>query len=136
MPRRLRHRSFARARVRLALALLVAAACARNAQEMETDFDPLPGPIPIHVRNENFLDMNVAVVAGGVSRRLGQVSGNGSADFRINWSVANGQEVALVATPIGQNTRFTSERLSVRPGQSIDFQIRAVLRQSIAIVRE
>jgi hypothetical protein len=28
-------------------------------------------PIPIHVRYENFLDMNVAVVLNGVSQRLG-----------------------------------------------------------------
>ena len=36
----------------------------------------------MHVKNENFLDMNVAVVASGVSRRLGQVTGNSSARFQ------------------------------------------------------
>ena len=115
--------------------IVTLAACSR-ANELEEDLVPAPGPIPIRVRNENFLDMNVAVLSGGVTRRLGQVSGNGSGDFRINWSVANGTTVALVATAIGSNARWTSPGLSVRPGQMIEVRIGSVIRQSSAVVRE
>lgn len=122
---------------RMAIAMVVVlASCSRANQELDTDIDPRPEPIPIHVKNENFLDMTVAVVAGGVARRLGQVTGNGSADFTIAWSVANGTTIALSAVPIGQNARFTSLGLSVAPGQMIDFRIAPVLRQSNAIVRD
>ena len=62
---------------RLALAMIVTLAACSRANELEEDLVPAPGPIPIRVRNENFLDMNVAVLSGGVTRRLGQVSGNG-----------------------------------------------------------
>src|SRR5207244_3439010 len=98
--------------------------------------DPRTEPIPIHVKNENFLDVNIAVVANGVSRRLGQVSGNGTGDFKINWSVANGQSVAVSATPIGGSSRYQSPGLNIRPGQMIEFRVGSVLRQSSAIVRE
>jgi len=115
---------------------VVLASCSRPNQEYDPELDPRPQPISVHVKNENFLDMTVAVVAGGVSRRLGQVTGNGTADFTIAWSVANGTTIALSAVPIGQNARFTSLGLSVSPGQMIDFQIAPVLRQSTVSVHE
>ena len=122
---------------RFAVVLLFVAACSRNAEQMEQDeADTRMDPIPIHVKNENFLDMNVAIVSSGVSRRLGLVTGNGSADFKVNWSVANGQQVSLSATPIGGSGRFTSLGLSLRPGQAIEFRVGSVLRQSTAVVRE
>ncbi|MGH9885181.1 MAG: hypothetical protein ACREBE_06615 [bacterium] len=137
MGRHIHHHVFARAAARLVLATLIAAAaCTHNNSETETEDVYRPEPIPVHVKNENFLDMNVAIVAGGVSRRLGQVSGNGSADFRVNWNVANGQAISVTATPIGQSGRFTSQGLSLRPGQMIDFRIGSVLRQSAAVVRD
>src|SRR5262245_44672497 len=104
---------------RLALAMVLTLAACSRANELEGGLEPAPGPIPVNVRNENFLDVNVSVLSGGVTRRLGQVSGNGSADFKINWSVANGTSVALVANAIGSNERWTSPGLSVRPGQMI-----------------
>ena len=116
--------------------LVLVASCSHPNQEYDPEFDARPEPIAVHVKNENFLDMTVGVVAGGVIRRLGQVTGNGSAKFTIAWSVANGTTIALTAVPIGQNARFTSTGLSVAPGQMIDFRIAPVLRQSDAIVRD
>jgi hypothetical protein len=113
----------------------VLAACSRNKQP-DTDFDPRPDPIPVHVKNENFLDMNIAVVANGTTRRLGMVSGNGSGDFAVNWSVANGSGLYLTAIPIGGSGSARSATLNVSPGQVIDFKVGSVLRQSIAIVHD
>jgi len=118
------------------LVLVVAAACSRNKDIAEDEGDYRVDPIPVHVKNENYLDMNVGVIASGVTRRLGTVTGNGSGDFKIAWSVANGQQVSVTATPIGGSGRFTSLGLSVRPGQEIEFRVGSVLRQSTAVVRE
>jgi hypothetical protein len=122
---------------RLAFALVVAvAACSRNNPETGADFDPPPEPISVFVRNENFLDVNVSIITGGVTRRLGQVSGNGSGDFKLNASFANGQSVAVTAVPIGQSTRYVSPGLQVRPGQRIEVRIASSLRQSSTVVRD
>src|SRR5438309_7947776 len=118
-----------------ALVLTVLAACSRN-KEQNDELYPRADPIPVHVRNENFLDMNVAVVSSGVSRRLGLVSGNSSADFTIAWNVANGQSLFLTATPIGGRGSAGSGTLSVSPGQVIDFKIGSLLRQSTATVHD
>src|SRR4029079_7416700 len=79
---------FGSARVALAL-LAILAGCTHN-KGQDDDFYPRMEPIPIHVRNENFLDMNVAVVSNGVSRRLGSVPGNSAGDFKVDWGVAHG----------------------------------------------
>lgn len=117
-----------------ALAFVAVAGCSHGHAETGEDFRP--DPIPVHVKNENFLDMNVSVVANGVARRLGTVSGNSSADFKIPWSVANGQPITLTATPIGGRGVATSGALSVGIGEMIEFKIGSTLRQSVGIVRE
>lgn len=120
-----------------AAALVVGlAACAHHNQLGQDEEDVRQEPIAVHVRNENFLDMNVYVVAGGVSRRLGTVTGNGSGDFSINWSVANGQPLVMSAIPIGGSGRATSPQLTVSPGQVIEFKIGSQLRLSAAIVHD
>jgi hypothetical protein len=121
----------------ITVAALVASACARNPKPDEDQSVYVrPDPIAVHVKNENFLDMNVGVVASGVRRRLGQVSGNSTANFTIAWSVANGQQISMTATPIGgSGAPFTSGPLTVQPGQSIEMRVGSVLRQSNAVVR-
>lgn len=130
-----RRRAFVRVGTRLAIVAFAASACSRS-NKVEMEEEPRPEPIPVVVKNENFLDVNVAVLSGGVSRRLGQVSGNGSAEFRLNWNVANGQSISLTATPIGQNARYTSPGFSISPGQMIVVRIASVLYQSTTVVRE
>jgi hypothetical protein len=129
-------RSTRRSSLTLAVALLAAGACSRNNPETGAAFEPRPEPISVFVKNENFLDVNVSIVTGGVTRRLGQVSGNGSGDFKINASVANGQSVSVTAVPIGQSLRYTSPGLQVRPGQRIEVRIASALRQSTTVVRD
>ena len=129
-------RAARRARL-VVLAMLVLGACAHHQPgEMDMEDEPEREPIHVHVRNENFLDMNVAVISGGVSRRLGQVSGNGVGDFTIAYSVAIGQSIAVRATPIGANTSYTSQNLNVGSGQLVDVRLAATLRQSSTVVRE
>jgi hypothetical protein len=80
--------------------------------------------------------MNVNVVVGGQSRRLGTVSGNGNGNFTINWSVVNGRTIVLRALPIGGRDSASSGQLNVGIGQVIDFRIASVLRQSVASVHD
>src|SRR4051794_39231474 len=114
-------RAIRRSTTRLAFALLVVtAACSKNNPETGAAFEPRAEPISVFVKNENFLDMNVSLVTGGITRRLGQVSGNSSGDYKINASVANGQSISITAVPIGQTARYTSPGMQVRPGQRIE----------------
>lgn len=129
--RAMRHRARCCA---VAMTLAALAGCSRN--KIDTGQDYRPNPIPVHVKNENFLDMNVYVVVSGVARRLGMVTGNGKGDFKIDWNVVYGQSIVLRAIPIGGNGGITSPALNVGEGQEIEFRIASTLRQSTAVVRE
>lgn len=122
-------------RIRPALVLLAtfAVGCVhRNANEQ---VEHVP-PITVHVKNENFLDMNVAVVVSGVSRRIGTVSGNASGDFHVAWNLLESQSFSLLATPIGGNGYYLSAPLNVASDQMIEMRIGSQLRQSTVVVHE
>lgn len=116
-----------------AVVLLAGMACFRG-KPGDTP-ETRPDPILVHVKNENFLDMNIAVVVSGVTRRLGQVSGNSAADFRIDYMLTVGQSIVITGTPIGGVGIATSGPLNVGEGQMIEFEIGATLRQSTATIR-
>ncbi|MEO7085205.1 MAG: hypothetical protein ABI442_07260 [Gemmatimonadaceae bacterium] len=111
--------------------------CSHNNPSPDDDIPIIPAaPIVVHVKNENFADVNVAVVVSSVSRRLGTVSGNTSDDFAISYNTVNGQPVVITARQIGGNGYATSPNLSVGPGQVIEFKVGSVFRQSTAVVHD
>ena len=90
--------------------------------------------IGLHVQNDNFSDMDVYVVSEGLPTRLGTVTGNSSRNFVLDPSVAV-QDLRIVATPIGGNGRASSGQIAVAPGQTIDFRIGSILRNSAVFIR-
>jgi hypothetical protein len=116
--------------------LALATACNRHPQTEDDQPLEKAEPIQVHVRNENFLDVNVFMIVNGVSRRLGTVTGNGSGDFKVEWGITVGQSIALQAVPIGGRGSANSGQLSIGLGQVIDFTVAPVLRQSTVSVHE
>jgi len=119
----------------LAALAVLSAACSRN-PEPDIDDGISRDPIVIHVKNENFLDMNVFVVASGASRRLGTVTGNGSGEFNVPWSFGSASGIVVVAQPIGSRGSASSPSLNVSPGQVIEFKVGSTLRQTTATVHD
>ena len=112
--------------------LATVSACSRT-QTAAGEIAPATS-IGLHVKNENFLDMDVFVVSQGVATRLGTVTGNASRDFMVDGSLA-AQGLSIVATPIGGNGRAGTGSLAVTPGQTIDFTIGSILRNSRVFIR-
>jgi hypothetical protein len=112
--------------------LTTAAACSRT-NELGGELAPA-NIITVHVRNNNFLDMDVYAVSEGLSTRLGTVTGNSSRDFAADASMAT-QNFRIVATPIGGNGRASSGTILVSPGQTVDFTIGSLLQNSTAVIR-
>lgn len=93
------------------------------------------GTVGLVVQNQNFYDMDVYVVSEGLATRIGDVGGNSSAHFTLDPSFFPSSEFRIIATPVGGNGRASSGPLSVGPGQTINFTIAPVLRQSSATIR-
>lgn len=118
-----------------ALAVAGAVACSRNPQpEIEDGISR--DPIVVHVKNENFLDMNMYAVSSGATRRLGTVTGNGSGEFSVPWSFASASGIVIVAQPIGSRGSASSPSLNVGPGQVVEFKVGSTLRLSTATVHD
>lgn len=117
-------------------ALVLVSACAQKPRTGEAFEPPPPEPVAIVVRNENFLDMTVSIVSGSMTRRLGNVTGNGRGEFSVGWSAVSGQTISLMASAIGSTARVRSNYLTINPGQVIEFRIGSVITQSAAVVRD
>lgn len=111
---------------------LGAAACSRTGQAAG-EVAPASA-VGLHVRNNNFLDMDVYAVSAGLATRLGTVTGNSSRNFVVSPTLAT-PDLRIVATPIGGNGRASSGQLLVSPGQTIEFTIGANMLNSTAFIR-
>ena len=110
------------------VALSSVSGCSRNSMAAAGDVSPA-NTIGVHVQNNNFLDVDVYAISEGLPTRLGTVTGNSSATFVLDGSLAS-QDLRIVATPIGGNGRASSGPIVASPGQTIDFQIGSMLRNS------
>ncbi|HXT18415.1 MAG TPA: hypothetical protein VN706_22500 [Gemmatimonadaceae bacterium] len=116
-----------------ATAVLSTAACSHNPYEMGGQVVPA-NAIVVHVTNQNFLDMDVYAVSSGLATRIGTVTGSSSRDFVVDASMAN-QDFRIVASPIGGNGRASTGNIAVSAGQTVDFTIGSVLRNSTVFIR-
>jgi hypothetical protein len=114
-------------------ALSTATACSRP---NEAAGEVLPATsIGLTVTNQNFLDMDVYAVSDGLATRLGTVTGNAKRNFVLHPSLAAAGDLRIVATPIGGNGRASTGNVNVSPGQTIDFRIGSILRNSTVSIR-
>lgn len=108
------------------------AACSRTNQAAG-DISPA-NAIGLTVTNQNFLDMDVYAVSDGLATRIGMVTGNQTRSFSLNSSLAT-RDLRIVATPIGGNGRASTGEVLVSPGQTIEFKIGSILRNSTVSIR-
>ncbi len=109
---------------------------ARTPSRPTTRFSPTDRPFPCLVDNENYLDVNVSVVTGGVPRRLGDVPGNSQRQVHAVGDVAYSEPIYLTATTIGGRDSYSSSTLNVGYGQVIELHLGVNLRQSVAFLRD
>ena len=104
----------------LAALAVVSAACSHN-QQPDIDDGISRDPIVVHVKNENFLDMNVYVVnTSGGRTRLGTVTGNTNTTFVIpDYVLGPANSVSFIVEPIGANRAPMSNSLYVQPGTTV-----------------
>ncbi len=83
--------------------------------------------ITIEVENHNFNDATLRAVAR-MERRLGVVTGNGKQTFTIPWPTVNDLQIRI---DVLAGDRFTTNRVSVSPGESVFLTIQNPLYRSL-----
>jgi hypothetical protein len=116
-----------------ATATLAAGTACWRTREAAGDLAPATS-IGLTVTNQNFSDMDVYAVSDGLATRVGTVTGNTTRSFSLHASLAS-RDLRIVATPIGGNGRASTGEVLVSPGQTIEFRIGSLLRNSSVSVR-
>lgn len=89
--------------------------------------------IVVSVRNQNYADVTVHVTRDGAWRRLGQVTGNSTAQLQIPESMASAGfqfrfRVHAIGSPDAAD--FVTERIGADRGDVIELTVAPVLRMS------
>lgn len=104
-----------------ALVLALVTGCA-GSRPVTNPFDPASAAsqsIRINVENNNFNEATVRAVSR-TERRLGVVPGNGRESFTLNWPTVDDLRIRI---DILAGDRFTTNRVSVGPGETVYLQI-------------
>lgn len=118
----------------LAAGASMATACAHPNQLADGDEATPSAPIGVQVQNQNFNDMNVFAVSGGMARRLGMVIGASTGTFSLDPSYAT-RPLYIVAAPIGGYGRASTGQLNVAAGDTVEFMIGPRLANSGVLIR-
>ena len=108
--------------------LLATAGCSAGQEEPGSPFDGTRGSedILLTVENNDFQDATINLFWNGMRTRAGMVTGKTSETFRLPWR----SEWAYIEVDfVGSSRDYQSERVSVYPGDHLNFVIMVGLSQ-------
>jgi len=83
------------------------------------------------LNNHQVLDANIFIQHDGQVDRVGMVSASSSKVLVLPlWLLGQSNNIRLIAEPIGNDARYTSDMLLVQPGQMIELNVEGVLERS------
>jgi hypothetical protein len=83
------------------------------------------------LNNRHYLDVNVFVQHDGQASRVGTVTGSSSQSMMLpRWMLGQTRVVRIIAEPIGDETRYTTENLTVQPGQVVELNVESTISRS------
>lgn len=83
------------------------------------------------LRSSHLLDVNIFVLHDGQADRVAMVpSSSSSAVVLPRWMLGQSNTIRLIAEPVGDNSRYMTDILLVRPGQIVEFNVEGSLDRS------
>ena len=112
------------------LTILAVIACAGPRQ----DVDPSPleaSGFSLILNNRHLLDVNIFVQHDGQPDRIATVTSSSSHSLVLPLRMlGQSKTIRIIAEPIGDETRYTTDILVVQPGQIIEFNVESLLARS------
>jgi hypothetical protein len=118
--------------VKAVLLVFMALASACRGQRQNVGTAPVEASrFAVVVNNHHLLDVNIFVQHDGQADRVGMVSASTSRTIDLpGWMLGQSKLVRVIAEPIGDDTRYTSDLLSVQPGQIIELNVESQIARS------
>ena len=83
------------------------------------------------LNNRHLLDVNVFLQHDGQPDRIATVTSSSSRSLVLPlWMLGQSKTIRLIAEPIGDETRYTTDVLVVQPGQTIELNVESLLARS------
>jgi hypothetical protein len=112
------------------LLLLILVACAGPRQ----DVDPAPAEadgFSLILNNRHLLDVNIFLQHDGQPNRIATVTSASSRSIVLPLRMLGTSKVIrIIAEPIGDETRYTTDILVVQPGQTIELNVESLIARS------
>lgn len=83
------------------------------------------------LNNRHLLDVNIFLQHDGQPDRIATVTSSSSRSMVLPlWMLGQSKTIRLIAEPIGDETRYTTDVLVVQPGQIIELNVESLLARS------
>ena len=113
------------------IAALLVSGCRGPRQNVDPEPAPAADGFSLVLNNHQVLDANIFVQHDGQVDRVGMVSASSSKVLVLPlWLLGQSKNIRLIAEPIGNDSRYTTDMLFVQPGQIIELNVEGVLERS------
>ena len=97
---------------------------------------PYPGGFFLTLNNRHWLDVNVFVVHDGQASRVALVTASSNESMQVpGWLMGQGGRLRIIAEPVGDVGRYTTDLLVVQPGQLVEINVESQLSRSTYTIR-
>jgi hypothetical protein len=112
-------------------AAVIVFACAGPRQNV----DPTPRQdadgFSLILNSRHLLDVNIFILHDGQADRVTTVPSSSSSSVVLPlWMLGQSRTIRVIAEPIGDDTRYTTDLLSIQPGQIIELNVESVIARS------
>jgi hypothetical protein len=116
--------------LRAGLLLALALACAGPRQNVEPEPVQADG-FSLILNSHHLLDVNIFIQHDGQVDRVATLPASTSRSIVLpSWMLGQSRAVRIIAEPIGDDTRYTTETLSIQPGQVIELNVESSIGRS------
>ena len=117
-------------RIMLLTSLLLASSC-RGPRQDVGPASPEADGFSLILNSHHLLDVNIFVLHDGQADRVATVPSSSSRALALpRWMLGQSNAIRIIAEPIGADTRYTTDLLSIRPGQILELNIENSLERS------
>jgi hypothetical protein len=110
--------------------LVLMIACAAPRQNVDPEPQEASG-FSLVLNNHHLLDVNIFLQHDGQADRIATVTSSSSQSLVLPLRMlGHSRAVRIIAEPIGDETRYTSELLVVQPGQIIELNVEGTITRS------
>jgi hypothetical protein len=98
---------------------------------MEPEPEPNAGGFALVLTNRHLLDVNIFLQHDGQADRIAMVNASSSKTMELPlYMLGQGGVIRLIAEPIGDDTRYTSDLLTVQAGQIVQLFVENPIARS------